>query len=157
MILILLLCLLFVVGIFLLSGKNREEVNLSVISEYLEINLSDRAKFDYKDVHDSFFKEGYTIARIKDDGLFDKIRNSSHWRNNSDEYTSKMFGIINNMSNDYGEISEIRNYYWIYKHDYRGNNIKYIEEMDNNIETYSYLVGIYDVDGDILYYYHMDM
>ena len=160
-ILVITLFLIFVMicVIFLLNNKNKVTINFEVISNHLEIKISGNAKIEYRDDHDSFFNEGFTIAKIIDENLLDKIKKSSNWRNESDEYTSKIYRIKNEMNNTYNEISKINNYYWIYKNNYRDEeNIKYIEQMENdNIETYSYLVGIYDIDNDILYYYHMDM
>ena len=162
-IVILVITLFLIIGIicviYLLNNKSKVTVNFDVISDYLEIKISENAKIEYRDDHDLFFNEGFTIVKIIDENLLDKIKKSSNWRNESDEYTSKIYRIKNEMNNTYNEISQINNYYWIYKHNYRDEkNIKYIDQMGNdNIETYSYLVGIYDIDNDILYYYHMDM
>ena len=140
-------------------NKNQKTVNFDVISDYLEIEISENAKIEYKDEHDSFFGEGFTIMRIIDENLLDKIKKSSNWREETDEYTSEISIIKNDMNNSYNEISQIQNYYWIYKHNYRDiNNIKYIDQMvHSNLRTASYFVGIYDIDNDVLYYYHMDM
>ena len=155
-IIVLILILLTSIIVFI-NNNNTNTINIDVISDYLEINISKEAKVEYKDKHDNFFNEGYSIIKIKDSNLLNKIENSSNWKKNDNEYTSKISKIIDNMSKDYSKISNINNYYWIYKHNYRSNNIKYIEDMDKNIETFSYLVGLYDIDNDILYYYHMDM
>ena len=140
-------------------NKNQKKVDLDVISEYLEIKVSENAKIEYKDEHDSWFGEGYTIMKIIDDNLQNKIKNSPNWREETDEYTSEISIIKNDMNSSYNELSQIQNYYWIYKHNYRDiNNIKYIEQMmHSNLRTASYFVGIYDIDNDVLYYYHMDM
>ena len=145
--------------IYLLNDKSKVTVNFDVISDYLEITISENAKIEYRDEHDSFFNEGFTIMKIVDENLLDRIKKSSNWRDESDEYTFKINKIKDEMNKTYSEISQINKYYWIYKHNYSDeNNIKYIDQMeDDNIETYSYLVGIYDIDNDILYYYHMDM
>ena len=121
--------------------------------------MRQNAKIEYKDEHDSWFGEGYTILKIIDDNLQNKIKNSPNWREETDEYTSEISIIKNDMNNSYNEISQIQNYYWIYKHNYRDiNNIKYIDQMvHSNLRTASYFVGIYDIDNDVLYYYHMDM
>ena len=160
-ILLLILILIFIgviCGIYFLNNKNETIVNLDVITDYLEIKISENSKIDYKDHHDNFFNEGYTVMKIFDENLLEKIKNSPNWRKNSDEYTMRVSRIKNEMSNDYSEISKIHNYYWIYKHNYKNkDSIKYIEQMDNsNLETFSYLLGIYDIDNGILYYYHMD-
>ena len=143
----------------LINNKKGENINLEVISNYLEIEISENAKIEYINDHDSFFNEGYTIMKISDDNLLNKIKQSPNWRDGTDNYTSKINGIKNTMKSTYNEISEIQNYCWIYKHNYKdANQTKYIEQIgDDNAETYSYLVGIYDIDNDILYYYHMDM
>lgn len=157
-VLILTIILISSTCIFIFYNKKKENINLDVISKYLEINISSKAKIEYKDKHDSFFNEGYTIAKITDNNLKYKIENSNNWKNNDNEYTKKLHSIVKNMEKDYPEIKNINNYYWIYKSNYRDDNIKYIEDIKNkNIETYSYLVAIYDIDKNILYYYHMDM
>ena len=71
-ILIILLCLL--IGIiyakFLVFKKNEKTVNFDVISDYLEIKISENAKIEYRDEHDSFFNEGFTIMKITDENLY---------------------------------------------------------------------------------------
>lgn len=162
-VLILLTCLIAGVictKLFVFNEKGKEKVvHIDVISEYLEIRISENAKIEYKDEHDSWFGEGYTIMKINDEGILDEIKKSSNWRKESDEYATRIAAIKNSMSTYYAEIAEIKNYYWIYKNNYRDSNeTKYIEQMNSvNVETYSYLVGIYDIDSDVLYYYHIDM
>lgn len=142
-----------------MKGQHKQNVNIDVISNYLEIKISQNAKIEYKDEHDSWFGEGFTIMKITDDKLLYEIKNSPNWKEDSDVYTSRISKIKNVMNNTYNEISKIHNYYWIYKHNYRNDDdVKYIEQMGNEkIETCSYLIGIYDVDNNTLYYYHMDM
>ena len=162
-ILIILIILVLVIGIILnfCMKKNNNEVTvrIDVISDYLEIPISENAVIEYQEEHDSFFHEGYTIMRIVDEGLLDKIEESPHWKDSSNEFTPQISEIKKSMENFYGEISEVNNYYWIYKNDYANpNSMKYIEQVKKqDVEITTHLVGIYDIDSGVLYYYHMDM
>lgn len=98
-----------------LKNNTNTTLNLDVISEYLEIRISENAKIEYTDTHDSFLGDGESFMEIHDDNLLDKIKDSPNWRSKSDEYTSKIINFKEDISRKHNEISKVQNYYWIFK------------------------------------------
>lgn len=138
-----------------LNNNTNPTLNLDVISEYLEIRISENAKIEYIDTHDSFLGDGETIIKIRDDNLLAKIKSSPNWKINSDEYTSKIINLKEDISKNYNEISKVQNYYWIFKNFYNDENkLQYVEQIESIGSRY--LFGIYDIDNNVLYYYHLE-
>ena len=138
-----------------LNNNTNPTLNLDVISEYLEIRISENAKIEYIDTYDSFLGDGETIIKIRDDNLLAKIKSSPNWKINSDEYTSKIINLKEDISKNYNEISKVQNYYWIFKNFYNDENkLQYVEQIESIGSRY--LFGIYDIDNNVLYYYHLE-
>ena len=138
-----------------LNNNTNPTLNLDVISEYLEIKISENAKIEYIDTHDSFLGDGETLMEIRDDNLLAKIKSSPNWKINSDEYTSKIINLKEDISKRHNEVSKVQNYYWIFKNFYYDKNkLQYVEQIESIGSRY--LFGIYDIDNNLLYYYHWD-
>lgn len=148
--------------IFITPAKEKyienKNINRQIISKYLEIEISNNADITGFDNHDNFFNEGYTILKIKDNNLLSKIDTSSNWKDSDDEYTYYIKEIKKDMAKFYSEINDINNYKWLYKNHYSNEEYtKYINNISiQNIKTNNFLISIYDIDNDILYYYHFD-
>lgn len=138
-----------------LKNNTNPILNLDVISEYLEIKISENVKIEYKDTHNSFHGDGETLMEIRDDNLLAKIKSSPNWKINSDEYTSKIINLKEDISKNHNEISKVQNYYWIFKNFYNDENkLQYVEQIESIGSRY--LFGIYDIDNNVLYYYHWE-
>ena len=138
-----------------LKNNTNTTLNLDVVSECLEIRISENAEIEYIDTHDSFLGDGETLIEIRDDNLLAKIKNSPNWKSNSDEYTSKIINLKEDISRKHNEISKVQNYYWIFKNFYNNKNkLQYVEQIESIGSRY--LFGIYDIDNNVLYYYHWD-
>ena len=138
-----------------LKNNTNPILNLDVISEYLEIKISENAKIEYIDTHDSFLGDGETLMEIRDDNLLAKIKSSPNWKINSDEYTSKIINLKEDISKRHNEVSKVQNYYWIFKNFYYDKNkLQYVEQIESIGSCYFF--GIYDIDNNVLYYYHWE-
>ena len=139
---------------------NDRSINRDNISKNLEIQLNNNADIKGQDFHIQFFYEGYTILKIKDDGLYEKIKNSSNWKDSNDEKTSYVELVKSRTAwrSYYSEIKSMNNYMWLYKIDYSSNNPIYIDSFDDSKGFYSgtYFLSLYDIDNDTLYYYQYD-
>ena len=143
----------------------------TVISEYIEIDVSAGEVVTHWDTHGGFLGDGDTFAEIKleDESIEDEIKENGNWKELpfSDNMTALLYGLVSEnvhagpyLDDENGDpfFPEIKNgYYFFYdRHSEASLSKRYDESEVFDRASFNFVTAIYDTDTGTLYYWKFD-